>query len=210
MMLAALGTALLVLAGFAAAAVDVANGYVAQGILQHAVDDAARTAQRWSAQVDDSGTDAGAVEARAIAKAVDTAHRDVDAHGLSAVTVVQTGLAGSRLRIAARAAIRTWFLRAFGIKTWFPSASSDVALWTTLPPPAVSSFPSPSPVAAPAPLFPASTGAFPTVIIPEGVGSAGTGAQGDATPGPASSDGTSGGLGDSSGPMGGGDITEGP
>jgi hypothetical protein len=207
MILAALGTVLLVLLGFVATAVDVANGYVVRGILQHAVDDAARTAQRWSAQVDDPGADAGAVEAQAIAAAVDTVHRDVDAHGLSAVTVVHTGIAGSRLRIAARATIPTWFLRIFGITTWLPSASSDVVLWTALPPAAAFPFPTPPRATGPAPVFPTSTGPLPGVTLPEGPGSAGTGALGDATPGPAPRDG-SGVVGGSSGPTG-GDIAEG-
>lgn len=208
MMLVALGTALVVLLGFAAAAVDVANGYVVRGILQHAVDDAARTAQRWSAQVDDPGADAGAVEAQAVAAAVDTAYRDVDAQGLSGVTVVHSGLLGSRLRIAARATVRTWFLRIFGITTWLPSASSEVALWTRPAPAAASPFPAPPGAAVPAPVFPSSTNPLPTVTLRDGPGSAGIGGLGDATPGPAPGDGSSGPSAGSSGPTG-GDIAEG-
>lgn len=191
MIIAALGVTLAALLGFTALAVDVANGYVVRGILQHAVDDAALTARRWSAQVDDPGVDPGAVRAQAVAAAIAVARRDVRAHGLGDVTAVDATVAGSRLRIAARASIRTWFLQALGIATWLPSASSDVVLWTP---------------AAPA----GHAGSAPGVTLPESPGGAGGAQQGDAAPGPAPSDGSSGATPDSPAPSGGGDIMEGP
>jgi Flp pilus assembly protein TadG len=190
-MIAALGVTLAVLLGFAALAVDVANGYVVRGILQHAVDDAAVTAQRWSAQVDDVGVDPGTVQAQAVAAAIAVAQRDVQAHGLGGVTAVDAAVAGSRLRIAARASVRTWFLQALGITTWLPSASSEVALWTPASPPGTA-------------------GPIPAATLPEGPAGTGGAQQGDAAPGPGSSNGSSGAASDSPAPSGGGDIMEGP
>jgi len=208
MMIATLGATLVVLLGFAALAVDVANAYVVRGILQHAVDDAARTAQRWSAQVDDPGVDPGAVQAQAVAAASATAQRDIQAHGLAGVTVVETALAGSRLRIAARASVRTWFLRALGIASWLPSASSDVALWAAVSPAAASSTP-PTSLAVTAPTFPPVAGSLPAVTLPEGpAGGLNTGAQPrDTAAGPGPAGGST--SGDSFGAAG-GDIMEGP
>ncbi|HEV2282797.1 MAG TPA: hypothetical protein VGX75_10485 [bacterium] len=190
MIIAALGVTLAAFLGFTALAVDVANGYVARGILQHAVDDAALTARRWSAQVDDPGVDPGAVRSQAVAAAIAVARRDVQAHGLGDVTALDATVAGSRLRIAARASIRTWFLQALGIATWLPSASSDVTLWTP---------------AAPA----GHAGPAPSVTLPESPGGAGGAQQGEAAPEPAPSDGSSGAPPDSPA-SGGGDIMEGP
>ena len=209
MIIATLGAALVVLLGFTALAVDVANGYVVRGILQHAVDDAALTAQRWSAQVDDPGVDPGTVQAQAVAAALDTVHRDIQAHGLAGVSAVNAAVAGSRLRIAARASIHTWFLRALGIGSWLPSASSDAALWTPVSPAGTSSSASAVPPAgaATAPVFPALSGPAPVVTLPEGPAAPG-GGQADAAPGPGPSDGSSGTGGDSPAPSG-GDIAEG-
>ncbi len=208
MMLTALGATLIVLLGFAALAVDVANAYVVRGILQHAVDDAARTAQRWSAQVDDPGADSGAVQAQAVSAALATARRDLRAHGLAGAAVVGTAVAGSRLRIAARARVRTWFLRVLGISSWLPSASSDVALWTAAAPLTASPVVPPSPVAVPA--FPPVSGTAPALTLPEGsFGTSDRGVQrADTTPGPGPADGSTGTPGDSSAPAG-GDISEG-
>ncbi|HEV2439488.1 MAG TPA: pilus assembly protein TadG-related protein [bacterium] len=207
MMIATFGAILVVLLGFAALAVDVANAYVVRGILQHAVDDAARTAQRWSAQVDDPGVDPGAVQAQAVAAASSTARRDIEAHGLAGVTVVETALVGSRLRIAARASVRTWFLRVLGIASWLPSASSDAALWAAVPPASSTAAPS---VAVGTPAFPPVAGPLPSVTLPEGpAGGLNNGAQPrDTAAGPGPAGGST--SGDSSGPAGGGDIMEGP
>lgn len=129
MTLGVLAVVLTTLLGFAALAVDVANGYVARAILQHAVDDGAITAQRWSAQVDDPGADPSAVQNRAVAAGLETARRDIEAQGLAGATAVEAAVAGSHLRIVARASIRTWFLRPFGAATLAPSASADTVLW---------------------------------------------------------------------------------
>lgn len=187
MIIAGLGAALVALLGFTALAVDVVNGYVVRGILQHAVDDGALTAQRWSAQVDDPGVDSGTMQTRAVAAAIAVAQRDIQAHGLGGVAAVNAAVAGSRLRILARASVGTWFLRALGIITWMPAASSDVALWTP---------------ASPA----GSAGPVPGVTLPEGPAGTGDAQQGDATPGP--SDAASGAAPDSPAPSG-GDIAEG-
>ncbi len=185
MILGTTGVTLAILLGFTALAVDIANGYVARSILQHAVDDGAVTAQRWSAQVDDPGADPGAVEAQAVAAALDSARRDIAAQGLAGVTAVEAAVAGPRLRIAARASIRTWFLRPFGITTLAPSASSDTALWTALP--------------GGAPVVPAAPGPAPAVALPEAPGGSGAAGQsGDVA-----------GTGDLSGSAG-GEIAEGP
>ena len=184
MILGAIGVTLVILLGFTALAVDIANGYVARSILQHAVDDGAVTAQRWSAQVDDPGVDPGAVRAQAVAAALDTARRDIAAQGLAGVTAVEAAVAGPRLRIAARASIRTWFLRPFGITTLAPSASSDTGLWTAV---------------SPAPVFPPALGPVPTVALPETPGRSGAAAQ----PGDVA------GTGDLAGQSG-GSIAEGP
>jgi putative Flp pilus-assembly TadE/G-like protein len=204
--LAILGAILVALLGFTALAVDVANGYVVRGILQHAVDDAALTAQRWSAQVDDPGVDPAAVQAQAMSAALDTARRDIQAQGLASVTVVDAAVAGSRLRIAARASIRTWFLGALGIASWLPSASSDVALWTAAAPGTPSSG-AVAPSASPAPTFPPVAGPVPIVILPERPAGPGSGGQpGGAGPEPAPPGGTS---ADSPAPASGGEIVEG-
>lgn len=195
MTLAALGVSLTVLLGFAALAVDVANGYVVRGILQHAVDDATITAQRWSAQVDDPGVDSAAVLAAAVSAAVAAARRDVQAHGLATVTAVDAAVAGSRLRVGARASVRTWFLRAFGVESLTPSASSDVVLWTAASgaasPPAV-----PGPGVAPAPTFPTAAGPVPLLMFPDGPAGPSV-QQGDAAPAPGP---PSGAAGDPAGP----------
>ena len=133
MTLGVVAVVLATLLGFAALAVDVANGYVARAILQHAVDDGALTAQRWSAQVDDPGADPSAVQNQAVAEALETARRDIEAQGLAGATAVEAAVAGSHLRIAARATIRTWFLRPLGIATLAPSASADTVLRMAIP-----------------------------------------------------------------------------
>ena len=130
MTLGVVAVVLTTLLGFAALAVDVANGYVARAILQHAVDDGALTAQRWSAQVDDPGADPNAVQNQAVAAALETARRDIAAQGMAGATAVEAAVAGSHLRIAARASIRTWFLRSFGVATLAPAAAADTVLWT--------------------------------------------------------------------------------
>lgn len=198
--MAGLGVALAALLGFAGLAVDVANGYVVREILQHAVDDGALTAQRWSTQVDDPGVNPSIALTQAVASALDTARRDIQAHGLSGGAVLDAAVAGSRLRITARASVRTWFLRPFGITTLAPSASSDVALW----------MPAATPGGPPgtAPVFPSAAGPAPAATLPEAQGNAGGAQAGDAAPGPGPSDGLSGG---SDGPaVAGGNITEGP
>lgn len=183
MILAALGVMLVTLLGFAALAVDVANGYAAQGMLQHAVDDAARTAQRWSAQVDDPGADPAAVQAQAVAAAIATAQRDLAAQGLGNA-VVQADFADPQLHIAARASVGTWFLRALGITSWSPSASSDVALWTPVSPAAVTPAPS-SPGTAPAASPSSGVATAPTVSGGPAEGpDTGAGASSAAEPGP--------------------------
>lgn len=187
MILAALGVMLVTLLGFAALAVDVANGYAAQGMLQHAVDDAARTAQRWSAQVDDPGADPAAVQAQAVAAAIATAQRDLAAQGLGNA-VVQADFADPQLHIAARASVGTWFLRALGITSWSPSASSDVALWTPVSPAAVTPAPGPaasSPGTAPAASPSSGVATAPTVSGGPAEGpDTGAGASSAAEPGP--------------------------
>ena len=140
MILGMLGATLIVLFGFAALAVDVANGYVVRGMLQHAVDDGARTAQRWSTQVDDPGANPAAVQAQAAAEAIATAQRDLQAQGLGGTAIVNGALTGSTLRLEARAPVGTWFLRVFGLRSWSPAASSEAVLWT-----AASAAPLPSP-----------------------------------------------------------------
>lgn len=208
MMLAMLGASLAALLGFTALAVDVANAYVVRGILEHAVDDAARTAQRWSAQVDDPGADPGAVQAQAAAAAIDTARRDIQAHGIAGVTVVESALAGSRLRIAARASIRPWFLPIAGVTSWLPSASADVALWTPASPAAASWSAAPPPGVT-TPMFPPASGPAPALTLPEGPAASGGGVQpGDAAPGPGPSSGSTGAPGDSPA-VPGGEIVEG-
>lgn len=206
MILATLAALVVVLFGFAGLAVDVANGYAVRATLQHAVDDASRTAQRWSAQVDDPDADPAAVQTQAVAAAVAIARRDVEAGGLGAVSVVDTSLAGPHLRIAARASVPTWFLRALGISSWRPAASSDVILWTPVRSP---QFGSP---AAPGvgPSLPAPVGPSPQPTFPEGPQAGqGSGPQpGDVSPGLGSTGGPGGGPADT-GPTG-GDIMEGP
>lgn len=130
MILATLSAALMVLCGFAALGVDVANGYAVKNMLQYAVDDGARTAQRWSAQIADPGVNPAAVQAQAAAEAMSTAQRDLAAEGLAGTTVVDEVCSGSQLRITARAKVGTWFLRVLGIPSWNPAASAGTALWT--------------------------------------------------------------------------------
>jgi hypothetical protein len=126
--LAGFSAALVVLCGFAALAVDVANGYVVRGMLQHAVDDGVLTAQRWSTQVDDPGTNPEALQGQAVAAAIATAQRDLQAQGLGGAAVNGT-LTGSAFRLEAQVPIAAWFLRIFGIASWSAAASSQAVLW---------------------------------------------------------------------------------
>lgn len=217
MIVAFLGVSLILLLGCAGLAVDVANGYVVRGILQNAVDDAARTAQRWSTQVDDPGANPETVQVQAVAAALATARRDVRAHGLAAATVVDGVLAGSRLRITARAAVNTWFLRALGVTSWTPAAAAEVVLWTAA---RRSALPAGAPPGAPLapPVVPPSS-ALPPGVVPHEAGSGGAdrgpapgndaaGPPGNDTAGPPGND-TVGPPGNSPGPAGGGDAAEG-
>jgi hypothetical protein len=150
------------------------------------------------------------MQAQAVTAALAVARSDIRAHGLADVTVVDTALAGSRLRIAARASIRTWFLRALGIESWLPTASSDAALWTAAPPAAATSSTAHPADAVTAPIFPPASGALPALALPEGpAGGLDTGVQrADNAPGSGPADGSPGLSGNSPGPAG-GEITEG-
>lgn len=201
MIVAFLAASLIVLLGCAGLAVDVANGYVVRAILQNAADDGARTAQRWSTQVDDPGANPETVQAQAVAAALATARRDVRAHGLADATAVDAVVAGSRLRITARASVNTWFLRALGVTTWTPAAASEALLWTAA---RQTALPAGAPPLAPPvpPVFPAPSTFLPGAV-PHEAGSGG------ADRGPAPGNDAAGASGDPPGPAGGGDAAEG-
>jgi hypothetical protein len=204
--LAAAGAMLAVLLGCTGLAVDVAHGYVVRGMLQHAVDDGARTAQRWSTQVDDPGVDPAAVQRQAVAAALDTVRRDLTAEGLAGATVIDTRMAGPQLNIAARASIPTWFISVIGVTSWTPSASSTVALW--MPEPIAPAAPPPG-AGMPAPAFPPTAGTPPSLTLSEGAPGAG-GTQTGAGPEPDISNGSSGAPGGTAEPPGGAPEPSGP
>lgn len=121
--------------GFAGLVVDVRNGYVVRAMLQRAVDDAALSAQRWSAQAGD--TPAGGA-ANAIAGAVAEAMRVVDqelrSENVAGISVTSATLTGGHLTLRSRARVRTFFLPLFGIGFWLPDVRADIALWAPATP----------------------------------------------------------------------------
>lgn len=122
---------MLLLAGCAGLAVDVQNAYAVRGMLQHAVDDGALSARRWSAQVDDTpGGRAAGVAAEAVAEALRVVRQDLQSQGLADASGVDAVLAPGGLVLVARARVRTFFVTLFGIPYWLPEARAEAALWT--------------------------------------------------------------------------------
>jgi len=125
-------TALLlpVVLGFAGAAVDVGNAYTVRSMLQHAVDDGALSAERWSTAVaDGSGASAPAVLQAAVSEALVVAHDELASVGLAASTVTATP-SGAGLALSAEARVPTFFLGVFGIPLWTVVARADAPWWT--------------------------------------------------------------------------------
>ncbi len=116
--------------GFAGLAVDVRNGYVVRTMLQHAVDDGALSAQRWSAQVRDTpGGGSPDALSGAVAEGMRAVQRELQANGVAGISSAGATLTGGRLTLAARAHVRTFFLPLFGIGSWLPEAQADAVLW---------------------------------------------------------------------------------
>ena len=122
---------MLLLAGCAGLAVDVQDAYAVRGMLQHAVDDGALSARRWSAQADDSpGGRAAGVAAGAVAEALRVVQQDLQSQGLAGASGVDAALTPGGLVLVARARVRTFFVVLFGIPYWHPEARAEAALWT--------------------------------------------------------------------------------
>jgi len=116
--------------GFAGLVVDVRNGYVVRAVLQHAVDDGALSAQRWSAQASDTpGAGSADAIAGAVAEAMRVVEQELQSAGVAGISGTAAMVTGGRLTLISRAHVRTFFLPVFGIGSWLPQARADVSLW---------------------------------------------------------------------------------
>jgi len=121
---------MMIMMGFAGLAVDVRNGYVVRSMLQHAVDDGALSALRWSTQIFDSPTRGfESVSREAVREAVRVAQQELHAHGVSEISRVTTTFADGHLTLEASARVPTYFTALFGIDHWIPRARSNTMLW---------------------------------------------------------------------------------
>ena len=119
-----------VVLGFAGAAVDVGNAYAVRSMLQHAVDDGALSAERWSTQAaDGAGVSAPAVLQAAASEALRVAQDELGSAGLAA-SIVTAAPSAAGLTLAAEARVPTFFLGLFGIPAWTVVARSDAPWWT--------------------------------------------------------------------------------
>ncbi len=118
-----------VLLGFAGAAVDVRNGYVVRSMLQHAVDDGAVSAQRWSAQAEDTAGDPSGVLAASAAEALAVARQELASEGMAGAANVTATLSGAEIAVTAQSRVPTFFLRVLGIDAWTVAAAADAPLW---------------------------------------------------------------------------------
>ncbi|GEM_PF-1200943 len=118
-----------VLLGFVGAAVDVRNGYVVRSMLQHAVDDGAVSAQRWSAQAEDAVGDPSGVLAASAAEALAVARRELASEGIATTASVTATLSGAEIAVTAQSRVPTFFLRALGIHAWTLAAAANALLW---------------------------------------------------------------------------------
>ncbi len=130
---------MIIVMGFAGLAVDVRSGYVVRSILQHAVDDGALSALRWSMQVYDSPqADPDGVAWAAAQEALRIARQELHSQGVSGISRVEAALAAEHLTLTASASVPTYFATLFGVGHWVPRVRADTALWT---PPPVSASP---------------------------------------------------------------------
>ncbi len=127
--MAFLAVLLPVLLGFAGAAVDVRNGYVVRSMLQHAVDDGAVSAQRWSAQAEDTAGDPSGVLAASAAEALAVARQELASEGMAGAANVTATLSGAEIAVTAQSRVPTFFLRVLGIDAWTVAAAADAPLW---------------------------------------------------------------------------------
>ncbi len=128
-MLPLLSALLIILIGCAGLAVDVRNGYVVRAALQHAVDDGAVSAQRWSAQATDApGAGVSNVVSGAVAEGLRIVWHELRSRGIGGISVATAILAGGHLTLAAQARVPTFFLTPFGLRFWVPQARADVVL----------------------------------------------------------------------------------
>lgn len=126
-MLPLLSTLLIVLIGCAGLAVDVRNGYVVRAALQHAVDDGAVSAQRWSAQATDTpDARVSDVVSGAVAEGLRIAWQGLRSRGVGGISIATATLAGGHLTLSAQARVPTFFLSPFGLRFWVPRVRADV------------------------------------------------------------------------------------
>lgn len=118
-----------VIIGFAGVAVDVRNGYLVRAMLQHAVDDGALSALRWSAQAGDAPGRGPGTVSEAVAEAVRIVRQELRSDGITAISDVVATVFGRHLTITAGAHVPTFFLTIFGIGHWSPRVRADAALW---------------------------------------------------------------------------------
>jgi Flp pilus assembly protein TadG len=155
---------MMVLIGCAGLVVDVRNGYVVHGMLQHAVDDGALSALRWSVQADDTpnGSAPSAVS-DAVAEAMRVVQQELASDGVGGMSTASATLTSGRLIVTAKASVPTFFLSVAGVRLWEIAAHANVKLETAGVPSAQSTGPSGTPLALRAVLGvpPASLGAVP-------------------------------------------------
>jgi hypothetical protein len=117
--------------GFAGLAVDVSNGYAVRSILQHAVDDGALSALRWSAQLLDSATrDSAGIQQEAVRESLRIAQQELRSHGMAGIARLSAALVGGGLVLTASATVPTYFLVLFGVRSWSPRVRAHTKLWT--------------------------------------------------------------------------------
>jgi hypothetical protein len=152
-----LALVMVVLLGCAGLAVDVRNGYVVRAMLQHAVDDGAISAQRWSVQVQDTpGAGSEGIIQGAEAEALQVVEQELRSQGVLTISNATASVAGNSIVLAAQARVPTFFAALFGLRYWAPHVEADAPLWT----PAAASVSPPDQSAAPGvqPVFSSANG----------------------------------------------------
>jgi Flp pilus assembly protein TadG len=119
---------MMVILGSAGLTIDVRNGYVVRAMLQHAVDDGARSALRWSVQGEDTPGGVVAIAPEAVAEALRVAGTDLASAGIAAMSSATATLTGGHLVVAAHSRVPTFFLGLFGIPAWYPEARAGAVL----------------------------------------------------------------------------------
>lgn len=131
---------MIVLLGCAGLTADVRNGYMVRAMLQHAVDDGAISAQRWSVQAQDTpGAGAAGVVQGAAAEALRVVEQELRSQGVFGISSATVSLTGNTIVLTAEARVPTFFAALFGLRYWASRVQAAAALWppitATVPPP---------------------------------------------------------------------------